>query len=66
VAIALGLIFWIASLLTALMVTLCPLLIWFIQDYKDYPIIVKILLSWFFLGWGISMLKELLSDFKKE
>jgi hypothetical protein len=66
VAIALGLIFWIASLLTALMVTLCPLLIWFIQDYKDYPIIVKILLSWFFRGWGISMLKELLSDFKKE
>jgi len=66
VAIALGLIFWIAGLLTALLTTFSPLLIWFDQDFKDYPIVVKILLSWLFFGLGISMLKELLSDFKKK
>ena len=66
VGIILAVMFFIAYFLVALLTTFCPLVAWFDQEFKDMPIIIKVLLSYFFFSWGVLMLRDIFSTFKKK
>lgn len=58
---------WISTFIFAVIMTLFPLIIWFGHNidwlganYVDYNIFVKILISLFFVFWGISIIRSLL------
>ena len=66
VGIILAVMFFVAYFLVALLTTFCPLVAWFDQEFKDMPIIIKILLSYFFFSWGVLMLRDIFSTFRKK
>ena len=66
VGIILAVMFFVAYFLVALLTTFCPLVAWFDQEFKDMPIIIKVLLSYFFFGLGLRMLRDIFNTFKKK